>query len=355
MVWDVLWGGSFFSANGAASAAVREYAMTQQHLTPQSMPEMLGSISSGSSSESESNVSSGKDVAASQNQAPVFRRHQILHELRFDRTSRKTSWATKLDTALCSMIGECVALAALVAVGIVLALLGLYGSAVLIISNGITQMVCSCNKITRPSSYLQSNEESQEYCMLVATHQNVNTWYMFTGDRGVVDSLLNKTMVDLPAGRFSTSTAHLLTAAHAIQLLGMTFVAAQKGWDGVCLVILLFASRCFRLRYGNAHLTKMWLEREGISVEARLYRFTGRTMMLGAVQRLSGSKTTGWTDTIITAHPRREAWLAYLMEGKMPDPNQWGQHDLQSIVLSAQLAGAAAEVIRTGRATRAQV
>lgn len=353
VVWDVLWGGSFPCANGAASSAIVEYALSRQKMPPEKMPDRVEDPPSRKSSytKTDEKAEAGSPSKSSDNMA--FRRFQTLHELRFNRKPIVTSWATRLDNALCSRAGESATFLAILVLSIILAILGLYGSAALIASNAVTQLACAFHKIMRPYGYLDSNEGPQECCMLVANHSNVRTWYLFTGDRGVVDTLLNKTMIDLPDTRYGKFLAHMLSVAHTTQLLGMTYVAGQKGWDGVCLVILLFASRLARYPYRNERLAQMWLEREGIEVNARSYQFTGRMMMLGAIQKLSGSRVTEWMDSIVTAHPRREAWLAYLLHGRLPDSDEWSAHDLNSITLSARLAEAAAEAIRRRWSTSA--
>jgi hypothetical protein len=150
----------------------------------------------------------------------------------------------------------------------------------------------------------------------------------------------------LAPDRYGRLLAAVFEVAHLVQLLGMTFVAAQKGWDGVVLIVLLLASRVFRWRYSSDRLARLWLDKEGVTVSARSYNFTGRTMMLGAVLKLSGSRITSWMDSIVTPHARREAWLSYLLEGHVPRSDQWSEHDLTSIQLSAELADAAAEVIK---------
>jgi hypothetical protein len=59
--------------------------------------------------------------------------------------------------------------------------------------------------------------------MLVAEHENASTWHLFMGDRGVVDSLLNKPLLIIPRQKL---TAAWLKGAHFFQLLTMTFVAS---------------------------------------------------------------------------------------------------------------------------------
>jgi hypothetical protein len=62
---------------------------------------------------------------------------------------------------------------------------------------------------------------------------------LFTGDRSEIDSVLNKTMICVSPSRWNGVVAYLMRSAHAIQLISMIFVAGQKGWDGIALVVLL--------------------------------------------------------------------------------------------------------------------
>jgi hypothetical protein len=58
------------------------------------------------------------------------------------------------------------------------------------------------------------------------------------GDRGIIDALLNKPMITVD-GQVSKWLNVWFRSADVLQLLAMTFAAAQKGWDGVALVILM--------------------------------------------------------------------------------------------------------------------
>jgi hypothetical protein len=141
--------------------------------------------------------------------------------------------------------------------------------------------------------------------MLVATHQNASTWYLFVGDRGIIDSLLNKPMIRIPEQKF---TAIWFKNAHAIQLLAMTFVASQKGWDGVCLLVLLAISAIIKLSFRNTLITRMFCEANRVAIKSESFEFSGRTAMLGAIQKISESKAWAWMDEILSPCPRREVW-----------------------------------------------
>lgn len=98
-----------------------------------------------------------------------------------------------------------------------LVLLGAYGSSIVLLSSVLSKVVCFFINMSRPPGYHESNER-QEGCMLSAAHNNASTWYLYIGDRGVVDWLLNKIMLTLPS---ATSTLMNIFAAyfHSAQLL----------------------------------------------------------------------------------------------------------------------------------------
>ncbi|KAF4537742.1 Ankyrin repeat-containing protein [Lasiodiplodia theobromae] len=114
--------------------------------------------------------------------------------------------------------------------------------------------------------------------MLVTTHQNAMEWHLFTGSRAVVDTLLNKTMFAIPPHQTALTgpvvVARWLRLAHALQLLAMTFTAAQKGWDGVCLVVLLALNAIGRWRMREGSLASWWLAVEGVSATELLARLS---------------------------------------------------------------------------------
>lgn len=184
------------------------------------------------------------------------------------------------------------------------------GTSAIIVCSAISRLALQSINIQRPPGYLQNNE-THDACMLVATHQNAVEWHLYIGDRGVVDSLLNKAMFMVPnqPSMNLELTTWWLRFANALQLLGMTYVAAQKGWDGVCLVVLLALNWLLRRSFRAAGLASRWLTEEGVEVEVKSFKFTGRMAMLGAIQVFSGTKVTRWMDDIIVPHPRREAWL----------------------------------------------
>ena len=189
---------------------------------------------------------------------------------------------------------------------IVLCLFGAFGSAAVITNGLVSKLVCRLLRTERPSGYLENNE-NHDACMLSAVHENANTWYLYVGDRGVIDWLHNKTMLSTPSASRIVITYFLL--AHILQLLAMTFVAAQKGIDGLCLVVLLLVNYGYQYLLGEHQMARQWLGAEGISANAQTFRFTGRTPMIGAVHIISEARDAAWIDALLAPCPRVKVWL----------------------------------------------
>ena len=237
----------------------------------------------------------------------------------------------------------------LLGIVVVLLLCGVFGTAVVLLIGLLTQVMCQYLKMQRPPGFLDNNE-NHNACMLLSSHKNSSTWYLYIGDRGVIDSLLNKTMFSIPSfGKFFT---HWFRTAHVIQLLAMTFVAAQKGWDGIALLALLISADAMNWRYGKNQLARRWLVTEGVCVKAKSFEFTGRTAMLGAIHKMSGTKAMSWMDEIMPAVPRRQAWLNRLSkdldETSSPDPDfvALSRSDQDWVLLHSGLATQAASILR---------
>jgi hypothetical protein len=290
--------------------------------------------------------------------ATGHRRYQTLHLLDCTRTPSLESWSTRLDSLLLSTHFFLLAFTSSISLSILLCLFGLFGTATVVVCGAVAQLVCFFCTVARPQGYLSGNEQGHETFMLAGLHQNTNTWYLFAGDRGVVDTLLNKTMITLPSSPWRAALACTLCVAHAVQLLAMTYVAGQKGWDGVSLVLLMGFNAAWNLRRSDEQIVRRWMEREGVSVELKTFDFTGRTMLCGAVQGVSGSVRPGWMDEILAPHPRREAWLGRMreMDGTRDEDHsvviekeRWGEHDWKTIVYSSELGLAATKVIQSKR------
>jgi len=416
-VWDVRWGGSFPCANGGASAMIMDYALKKEKgkvmdmpdkIPPQEQPPTSGSKlslstlptqrtivetlphpiitakSSGSSQSpprnksrtqssqsprgfSTASPSKGSSIpeAGDSPRKPTavavskgHRRYQTLHLLQFRRRKTRRSWLLRLDLLLTSATWESFKLVGRIAVVSVLCLLGLFGTSTILMCGAVSQIGCRMVKVDRPPGYLESNEQEQESSMLVALHENSCTWYLFHGERAVIDSLLNKTMISIPKSSKRTALSWILRTTHIMQLLAMTFVAGQKGWDGVGLVILMIFDHMLAWKSSDGNAARRWMESEGVDVCVNSFNFTGRTMLIGAVHSLSGSESPSWMDNILAPFPRRDAWLKRLgglqtkstCEEIMSNiSGRWSEHDWKSIVISSELAHRSAEVLRAAK------
>jgi hypothetical protein len=181
--------------------------------------------------------------------------------------------------------------------------------------------------------------------MLLAPHQNAQEWTLFIGDRGIVDALMNKTMIMVPACKSNAVTAVWFSAAHVLQLLAMTFVAGQKGWDGVLLVVLMAADFALRWGFRDIQLARNWMTDADVVAETNVFQFGSRTIMLGAIEKFLGCKRTLWMDQIMSPHPRRDAWLKSLF-GEKFDEDKFTDSDLSWIKLSSSLATHSAAILR---------
>jgi hypothetical protein len=192
-----------------------------------------------------------------------------------------------------------------------------------VLSGGVSKIVCKFLPVQRPPGYLQNNE-SHDACMLTAIHENASTWYLYRGDRSVVDWVLNKTMIGIPRSRSTQILYYYFRLAHYHQLLAMTYVAAQKGWDGVCLLCLMMIVWTGTLLFNTKRPAAEWMQREKVGLEVRSFEFTGRTPMIGAVQMISDGRillktqgnahrNTTWMDTIMAPCARRERWTDRLL------------------------------------------
>ena len=156
---------------------------------------------------------------------------------------------------------------------------------------------------------------------------------------GIVDTQLNKVMVVIPVTRTTQVLTDWLKIAHVIQLLVMTFVAGQKGWNGVSLVILVAVDWILRRRYSDRLIAERWLEDKGVNVKSKTFEFIGRTILLGAIVKFSNTARTDWMDDIVPRHPRREAWLSRLChsataEKPIPQSMPWTRLDLRWTIIA---------------------
>lgn len=346
-VWDVNWGSVFTRANGSAISVITDYALRKRHQATQ-MPEVVLMESKhlpGAAPAANATPASLSKVTTKE----IFRRYQELHIIRMSRTKHTRNIRGTLLLVIMSRTGKLAYIIILVGLIVLLCFLGAFGSAAIVLNGLVSKLVCRILRMERPSGYLENNE-NHDACMLSAVHENAQTWYLYMGDRGVIDWMLNKTMLATPSA--SGLQMAYFRLAHILQLLAMTFVAAQKGVDGVSLVLLLVANHGFHYVFGGHKMARRWLEAEKVSVDAHTFQFSGRTSMMGAVHSLSQARDAAWMETLIAPCPRITVWLASL---NSPTDSQ-GLRDLnlQSlsssdrswVLLNTQLTLQAGQLIR---------
>ncbi|KAL9637021.1 MAG: hypothetical protein Q9204_002027 [Flavoplaca sp. TL-2023a] len=349
-VWDVNWGSMFNRANGSAISLITEYALRKQRKAID-MPEdvVTPSGSPGIASPSATTTTANHAPHSQTGLKTPFRRHQELHIVRMGRLKRKRTMRGTMILILISRTGEVAYHVILVALIIMLCLIGAFGSAAILVNGLISKSMCRILRVKRPPGYLESNE-NHEACMLSAVHENAQTWYLYIGDRGVIDWMLNKTMLVMPAA--NPLQIYYFRIAHILQLLAMTFVAAQKGSDGISLIIVLTLNYAYHSLFNGHRLARQWLEAEEVSVDVHTFRFSGRTPMLGVVHSLSQARDATWMGAFITPCPRIGVWLEELkrpvdIRGKLDLSQQrLSPLDRSWVTLNTQLTVQAEIVIR---------
>ncbi|KAK0714404.1 hypothetical protein B0T21DRAFT_387114 [Apiosordaria backusii] len=285
---QTVWGGSIFPcANGAASNILATYAL--RHIPLEQ-------------------ISDKKETPKMD-----FRRSQTLHVLHC--TGPAASSPSRVFPYYIPFILEVLTLLCILGVCTVMVLFGLYGTAAALFICVLFFASKQLTRVDRPAGYLRNNEGDAPGCMLVALHENASTWYLYIGSRAVIDSLLNKTMIESITSRLGENAllAHFWRILAAGQLVAMTYVAAQKGWDGVALLALVVVAWVFDwVVYSDDKLAETWLRHERVDIKARSFQFSGRTSMLGAIQVLSKSSVTSWMDGILAPSPRRDSLLSEL-------------------------------------------
>ncbi|RSL69577.1 hypothetical protein CEP53_002168 [Fusarium sp. AF-6] len=305
-VWDVNWGSIFPCANGAVAAILSAYAL--RGVKVQKVPEEVDQIALHLL---------GKEPGSETSFEPVklnspFRRYQKLHILHFSESTKKVSHARYLWDGLPTAL-EGLFLIGLLGISIVCCLFGLYGTAAAVFLAVLLRVSRQLMTIERPSGYLKNNEGDLPGCMLVSLHENSSTWYLYIGSRGIIDTILNKTMVQDVKSPLGVWHGYGLRLLEALQILIMTYVAAQKGWDGVALVsLVVVASATDYVSFSDDRIAARWLEREGVRVDATTLQFSGRTPMIGTIQALGNQRSTTWMDGIIAPSTRRDVWLRKL-------------------------------------------
>ncbi|OQD64357.1 hypothetical protein PENPOL_c007G09388 [Penicillium polonicum] len=342
-VWDVNWGSEFPCANGAASAAIEDFALRRLMDQTGVIPKLSIPISDSyvTASSPETPLNNGSD------EAPKIRK-QILHVYQFRFCQPRRSIRFKINSFMRSRIPTGLIFIILCGISAIFGLIGAYGSAGLILITAISRLVAWAIVIPRSAGYLSNNEKHDIAYMLAASHVNATEWSLYTGDRAIVDTLLNKPMVHFPEGKQAQLAARWFYFAHALQLVAITYVAAQKGWDGICLVCVLFVHSLYNWTLcGNAKAAD-WMAREGIEVKVKSYEFGWRTAMLGCIQVFSESKVTRWMDSIVVPHVRRDAFLGVIQGKKLEKclEVQFDEYDLNWINNAASLSVQGGEVLK---------
>lgn len=346
-VWDVNWGSVFTRANGSATSLITDFAL-RKHQKPIEVPDAVlaepCNLPRASTATIQGPNPGDKNLSISN-----FRRRQDLHIIRISRKNRTRTMKGILISLTVSRFGKFFYHLILVGLVIVLCLLGAFGSAAIIVNSLISKIVCRLLRTQRPLGYLESNE-NHGACMLSAVHENANTWYLYVGDRGAIDWLLNKTMLSTPPA--SKILRLYFRLAHISQLLAMTFVAAQKGIDGVSLVMLLLVNYGFQYLFGGYKMARQWLEAEQVSLDAHTFRFSGRTPMIGAIHMISEARDSTWMNTLLAPSPRVKVWLdelvctADMISRANSNSQSLSSSDRSWVLLNSQLAIEAARLIR---------
>lgn len=318
MVWDVSWGSTFPCANGSACSAVLKSLLGKTTIPPLPMPENFPEMDPNTKKPVQSRVDSvARDMvktAGATKVAPKGTRCQTLHVFRFNQSANKGARAHhiiwKLEESLSFQL-TCY-LIPLVA-SVLLVLVGAFGSASITFCCAISRAMSRSETIYRPPGYLENNEK-HDACMLVASHQNATEWNLLVGDRGVVNTILNKPAFMIHESRLTYMVAWWFRVAHVLQLAAMTFITAIGGWDGVACVILVglewIGGVSCHLPCCNKALS--WLRKEHIDFEVKSFTFYGRMPMMAAIQSFSGTDGNRWMDDILVPHPRRDALMKSL-------------------------------------------
>ncbi|KAM0212315.1 hypothetical protein ACHAQD_009891 [Fusarium lateritium] len=301
-VWDVNWGSIFPCANGAVAAILSAYAL--RDVKVQKVPEEVDQVDPHSLGKQPSS----KSFEPVKPHVP-FRRYQKLHILHFTESTKKASSAGCFWSCLPKTL-EVLFLIWLIGVSVICFLFGLYGTATAVLLAALLRVSRQLMTIERPSGYLKNNEGDLPGCMLVSLHENASTWYLYIGSRGIIDTILNKTMVQDVRSPLGVWHGYGLRLLEALQILVMTYVAAQKGWDGVALVSLVFVATAVDfISFSDDRIAARWLKREGVRVDATTLQFSGRTSMIGTIHALGNQRSTTWMDGIIAPSTRRNVWL----------------------------------------------
>lgn len=324
-VFDVTWGSHFPASNGSASTVIAKHALRHHarsqttcathhsNVVESAWQSIKGSLRARGCKRSW--IATCKSIEEDQHRkAPTHRRYQTLHVLRFNRSQVRRAWRVTWHLLLCSFACQMISIVCLLLASIFFIIFEMYGSAGALFVGAGSRAACQFLGLERPSGYLANNEKHEAW-MLTAQNTNASSWYLYTGDRGVIDGLLNKHLILPPAASKILKT--WFSVSHALQLLSMTFVAAQKGWDGPAMMVLILLNWLFEWQWNDEQMAETWLAVEGITAEARTFCFTGRTQMLFSILLLSESKTTAWMNSIMAPHHRLE-----VLKQRLSSPRQ---------------------------------
>ncbi|KAI1773788.1 hypothetical protein F4818DRAFT_421774 [Hypoxylon cercidicola] len=353
MVWDANWGSVFPCANGAAAMMLNTHILrnVKIQLAPEQIPKSSSKTPPHSSNLRHDSNSSGSTTPANKKPAPNFRRYQTLHILHFSDSLPKTGPLKQRITSCYSWVlfFEVLGLMVLLGASIICILYGLYGTAAAVFLTLLFRVSRQLITIERPVGYLHNNEGELTGCMLMALHENASTWYLYVGSRGTIDTVLNKTMIQSIKSPLNGWLAHGLRVLEVLQLIIMSYAAAQKGWDGIALLCLILVAWIFdRVVYNDQRIAGLWLQREGITVKTQSLKFGGRTPMIGLIYALSNKQVTCWMDGILCPSTRRTVWLQKLASQNVaPELEQkLSQRDKEWVNLNERLTLAALDATK---------
>ena len=326
--WDVSWGSVFQCANASARELITEAALPQKVASiridvpfppflPPALNEQHSTTLAVEKQDSQDSISSTPSGTISPHLPKAktnssFRRYQNLTIIDLRRTpesnSRKCNGVLTRLSTLMLYVALCI-------VAALAALTNSFGTAAIIFLSCLTKTICRFVPVTRPAGYLRNNESYENGCMLAAGHENASSWTLYIGDRAIVDWLLNKPMLAIDSD-VCVWLVRYFSAAHYLHLLIMTYVAGQKGIDGLLLLSLMLFSEGCKIVFRWDYPVQEWLRKESITCTSTVVEVSGRTPMLGAIQLLHGrvlnplaaSKHNSWMDSIIAPSPRVSAW-----------------------------------------------
>jgi len=316
-VWDANFGSKFPCANGAASeiitSSVLRHAAGTITMPGTHAPNSLRPCNKAINSDAPAQQTGPASLQAKAQ--PQFHRYQTLHVLHCSQKPVRPALSHRIFHCFCHKVAQVSIFLVLLGGSAISCLFGLYGTGAAVLTSALFHLSRQFIRVIRPDTYLLNNEgDHTAGCMLAGIHQNASTWYLYVGDRGVIDSLLNKSMIQSITTVFgNTGTIYLASFLRLLgfmQLLSVTFVAAQRGWDGVgILVLIIIAWVSDLIVYGDNQLTTRWLSSGGISIKTKSFQFSGRAIMIGAIQVFKKNPVERWMDEILAPSDRRKVWL----------------------------------------------